>query len=89
MADDSATPPLSSGGRSAILSFEVTGPEGAAVVVAVEHRDPEGVWSPAGSLSMIAPTGSVLTVPVLKAERRLRVTGDAAELRVPPGWCPD
>ena len=94
MADDSTIPPLDSqrfpaGGRPAVLSFELTGPEGAVVVVAVEQRDPDGFWSPAGAFSMIAPTESTLRVPALKAERRLLVSGDAAHLRVlPPEWFP-
>jgi hypothetical protein len=76
--------------RSAILSFEVTGPEGADVVVAVEHADPgDCCWSAAGSVPMIAPAGSALRVPRLKGEVRLRVTGDPAEVRVlPPRWLP-
>jgi len=89
LSDPCESIPPGQGGRGAILSFQLTGPEGATVVVAVEHRDPEGVWSPAGSVSMLAPSESMLTVPVLKAERRLRVTGDTAHLRLsPPEWLP-
>jgi hypothetical protein len=89
MADDDATPPRSNGGRSAVLSFHVTGPRDAAVVVAVEHRDPGETWLPAGSVSMIAPSESSLRVGGLKKEFRFRVSGDPAQVHVlPPEWLP-
>ena len=78
-----------SSGRDAVLSFEVTGRQGAAVVVTVEHKEPGDMWSPAGSVSMIAPAESVLRVSGLKEAWRVRVAGDPAQVRVlPPEWLP-
>ncbi|MCK6458559.1 MAG: hypothetical protein L6Q95_01530 [Planctomycetes bacterium] len=79
-----------------MLAFEVTGPQCAEVLVAVEHRDGTGSpWSCAGSLTALAPALAELMVSALKDEARLRfdvvrgTDGALVEVRaLPPRWIP-
>ncbi len=94
MSDPRHSSRLGRGGRGGVLSFEVTGPHGAAVVVALEHRDPgDAMWSAAGSFSVLAPAKAALPVSALKDEVRFRFDvvrnpgRDRVEVRArPPEW---